>query len=385
VLPNSSATRGLAARASGPRIAELTNITIAIVIRLSEIAHRLAGTTKGWFLEFRLIPVLLWSYTSVALGTAMAFAERRVFDPGFLAVAMGLAALIQGWVTHAVNEIYDWRSGTDRHGRLRALSGGSKVRNLGLLDERGLWIVFAASTASVVVLAGYVATARAAWLVLLIGAGYFLGVAYTAPPFATAYRPFVGEGLGAFPGVLLAGLGAYAIQTLDLSWTALAVLSAHAFICTAMLVMHHYVDAPSDAEAIPPKKTTVVFLGTRRARGYATALAAAGAFVYGGLALFLDPVFALGTFFTLPAIAAHARVMPENLLSVTRQELRVIQLGIAAGLSVSVALAPALWLLLPLAAAGYFAHLVVAAPPASLARAWRSVPRSPPSENGPPP
>ncbi len=336
---------------------------------------RFRPKAKGWFLEFRLIPVLLWSFTSVVLGTALAFYEDGVFDPWRLAVAMALAGLIQGWVTHSVNEIYDWRSGTDRDGRPRALSGGSKVRNLGLLEERDLWTVFGVSSVAVAVLGAYAALAYAAWLLVLIGIGYLLGLAYTLPPLATAYRPFLGEWLGGFPGVLLGGLGAYGIQALTLSTFAVVALTAHALVCTAMLVMHHYQDAPSDAEALPPKRTTVVALGPRGARRYATFLAAAAAAVYGALALTASWAFALGALLTAAAVWVHVRTDPSRLASVTRNELRVIQLGIAAGLSVAVVLAPVLWPLVPLAAAGYFAHLVVAAPPAELARAWRRVPR----------
>jgi 1,4-dihydroxy-2-naphthoate octaprenyltransferase len=317
-----------------------------------------------------MIPVLLWSFTSVGLGTGLSIWERGTFDPWSLVVAMALAGLVQGWVTHAINEIYDWRSGTDRDEKPRALSGGSKVQNLSLLQERDLWTVFGAASVGVAVLSAYVALSRPFWLLLLVGAGYILGVAYTLPPVATAYRPYVGEWLGGFPGVLLAGLGAYGIQALTLSWVVVAALSAHALVCTAMLVMHHYVDAPADATASPPKRTTAVSLGLPRARIYATALAAAAALIYGLLVLLVQPAFALGALFTLPAVGAHARVRPWDLVSVTRNELRVIQLGIAAGLSTAVALAPALWPLVPIAAVAYAVHLVVAAPPPDLARAW---------------
>jgi 1,4-dihydroxy-2-naphthoate octaprenyltransferase len=340
---------------------------------LSETEHFRSLRTRllGWFLEFRLIPVLLWSYTSVALGTALAVSERGTFDPWLLLVAMALAGLVQGWVTHSVNEIYDWRSGTDRDAQPRALSGGSKVQNLRLLGERDLWLIFYVSTAAVVGLALYVALIRAVWLLALIGIGYILGVLYTMPPVATAYRPFLGEGLGGFPGVLLAGLGAYGIQALALSWTAIAALSAHALICTAMLVMHHYQDAPADARATPPKRTTVVVLGPTWSRRYATLLAVSAALVYGLLGIRTNPAFLLGTAFSLAAAVVHARTDLGSLVSITRNELRIIQLGIAGGLAVSVAIAPILWPLLPLAALGYFAHLRAVAPPRDLASAWR--------------
>jgi len=332
---------------------------------------RIAGKKAlGWFLEFRLIPVLLWSYTAVALGTALAIWEHGTFDPGLLAVALGLAGLVQGWVTHAINEIYDWRSGTDRDPKPRALSGGSKVLNLRLLGERDLWLVFLASSAGVAILGAYAAATRALWLALLVIIGYVLGVAYTLPPIATAYRPFVGEWLGGFPGVLLAGLGAYGIQARTLSWTALAALAAHALVCTAMLVMHHYADAPADAAAKPPKRTTVLALGLEGAKIYAAGMAMGALALYEVLGLRVHPAFSVGALITIPAVWAHLHVDPRDLRSITRNELRIIQLGIAAGLATSVVLAPVLWPLLPLAALGYAAHLAAVAPPPELARAW---------------
>ena len=353
--------------------AELSNITIAIVIRLPEIAQfrSLERKALGGFLEFRLIPVLLWSYTSVVLGTALAARQQGTFDPWLLAIALTLSGLVQGWVTHSINEIYDWRSGTDRDPRPRALSGGSKVRNLGLLTERDLWVIFTASTAGVALLGGFVAVSRAPWLLLLVISGYGLGVAYTLPPLATAYRPFLGEWLGGFPGVLLAGLGAYGIQTRTLSWTALAAISAHALVCSAMLVMHHYQDAPSDARASPPKRTTVVALGPVRSRWYATFLAASAAVAYSVLALVSHPAFLFGAGLSLLAAFLHFRTDLSRLESITRNELRIIQLGIAAGLATSVAMVPSLWPLIPIASLGYLGHLRAAAPPAELSRAWR--------------
>ena len=65
------------------------------------------------FLEFRLIPVLLWSYTAVAVGTGVALAEGAPFDPWLLAVAMALAVLDQAGDAQAGNDVFDWSRGTD--------------------------------------------------------------------------------------------------------------------------------------------------------------------------------------------------------------------------------------------------------------------------------
>lgn len=327
---------------------------------------------RGWFLELRLLAVLLWSYTAVAIGTALAILEEGTFDLTWFLVAMLLGVLIQGWVTHAINEIYDWRSGTDRYGTVRGLSGGSKVLRDGLLDERGLWIIFAASTIAVLILAVLVFAYRAWWLVLLIAPSYILGVVYTVPPIATSYRPFLGEWVGGFPGVVLAGLGAYAIQTLTLSWTAVLVVVPHAFVCLAKLVVHHYLDAEADANARPVKRTTVVALGIRAARGYAIALVLSGAALYALLGWIVHPAFFIGALLTAVAALFHMRIRPTDLKSVTRNELRIVQLGLAAGLGTAVVMAPSLWPLLLVAGIGYLSHVIVAAPPRDLARAWFS-------------
>jgi 1,4-dihydroxy-2-naphthoate octaprenyltransferase len=174
--------------------------------------------------------------------------------------------------------------------------------------------------------------------------------------------------------VLLAGLGAFAVQTLNLSIVVVAALTAHALICTAMLVVHHYLDAPMDKIASPSKRTTVVALGVQSSRWYAASMAAVAAVIYGLLGALVQPAFFLGAGLTAIAVWVHVRISPTDMKSVTRNELRVIQLGIAGGLSTAVALAPPLWPMLPLAVVGYFAHLVIASPPAELARAWRKAP-----------
>jgi len=308
----------------------------------------------------------------VALGTAIAYFATGSLNGLWFLAALALGALIQGWETHAINEIYDWRSGTDQPGG-RALSGGSHVRNLGLLAERDLWWIFAISSVAVAALTAWVVRERAAWLALLIVAGYGLGLAYTAPPLSTSYHPFAGEWLGGFPGVLLSGLGAYAIQTLSISLVVTTALAAHALVCMSMLIVHHYLDEPMDAGATPPKRTTVVALGFTNAKRYAGIMAATAAALYALLGATVQPASFLGAAFTMPAVWIHLRINPGELKSVTQNELRVIQLGVAAGLSTAVGLAPPLWPLLPIAAVGYLAHLAVAAPPPELARAWRKV------------
>src|SRR2546428_6803971 len=98
----------------GHRIPEASNITIAIVKLVATVPrrHEWARRAKGWFLEFRLIPVLLWSYTAVALGTGVAFGSSGTFHPKRLPVALPPGRLIQSWASHATNENYHCQSAT---------------------------------------------------------------------------------------------------------------------------------------------------------------------------------------------------------------------------------------------------------------------------------
>src|SRR3989454_1494664 len=186
----------------GHRIPEASNITIAIVKLMATVPRRRdwARRAKGWFLEFRLIPVLLWSYTAVGLGTGVAFRGSGTLNPLWFVVALALGGLIQGWVTHAINEIYDWRSGTDRVNEGRALSGGSRVRNLDLLEERDLWWIFAVSTAGVAALTAWVILVRAPWLALLIIGGEAAGLPPPNPPLSISVPPPGRAVVGGGPG-----------------------------------------------------------------------------------------------------------------------------------------------------------------------------------------
>jgi len=313
----------------------------------------------GVFLEFRLIPVLLWSFTAVTLGTAVAYHEAGVLDWRWFLVTLAIATLVQGFETHAVNEIYDWKSGTDRAEVPRALSGGSKVLNRGLLTIHELWVVFAVSSVLVFLLTLYLALERSWALIAFVVPGYVSGLVYTMPPIRTAYRPFAGELSGGFLGVMLCVLGGYYVQTLMISAAAIVASMAYACVCVAMLMMHHYLDVEADLAAQPPKRTTIAFLGRRSGKAYTESYAVAALVGFAVLTVWY-PVFLAAVPFAALAVLAHARTNPADVRSVTGNELRVIQLGIATGMAASVALAPIL-LPLPLAAvAGYLVHLRLA-------------------------
>ena len=320
-----------------------------------------------------MIPVLLWSFTAVHVGTAVAFFETGRFDPFLFLAALFLGTEVQGFVTHAMNEIYDWRSGTDPHGSARLLSGGSKVLNARLLTERGLWAIFGAASLAVMAVGLWVIVFRSPWMALFVIGGYVLGVAYTAPPFRLAYRPWVGEWVGGFLGVFLAGTGAYFIQTLSLSPLAVITAAAHASTCVGMLLVHHYLDLAADRAASPRKVTTVVHLGLRWATTYASGFAIA-ALVLTAVAGAMAWPFLLALAPLALVLRSHRQIRPEDLGSVTAEEIRIIQGGILAGLLASIILAPFLFLSAILAVPAFAIHYWLATSPGMAARSEAPVP-----------
>ena len=294
----------------------------------------------GLWLEIRVIPVLLWSFTAITLGTALAWRDGDGISVGGYLVAVAVGVLLQGLVAHCVNEIADWRSGTDRDPAPRVISGGSKVIASGLLGTRELRLVgFAAAIAATVL--GIVAAAEWGWILLAYGAAGLAGaVLYTLPPVRAAYRPFTGEAV-AFVCIWGCTTGAYVLQRGELSGGAALAGIAYAASCVAMLMMHHYLDRIPDSRALPPKTTTIVLLG-RAGRRYAVlwaAIALVGACL---LTALVDDRFAIAAAAFAAALAVHAGVNPSDPASVTRGELAVIVLGMAGGLGTAAALAPPL-------------------------------------------
>jgi len=300
----------------------------------------------GLWLEIRIIPVLLWSYTAITLGTALAWRDGgSVSVPGYLA-AIAVGVLLQGLVAHCVNEIADWRSGTDRDPSPRVISGGSKVIASGLLGPRALAAIGAAAAVAAAVI-GLLAAMAWGWILVLYGlAGLAGAVFYTLPPVRAAYRPFSGEAI-AFACVWGCTTGAYVLQRGELSGGAALAGIAYAASCVAMLMMHHYLDRIPDSRAFPPKTTTIVLLagaGRRYAVMWA-AIALAGALA---LAALVDQRFLIAATGFAVALALHAGVLPDDPASVTRSELGVILVGMASGLGTAAALAPGLiWAVVP--------------------------------------
>ena len=305
--------------------------------------------TVGVWVELRVIPVTLWSFCGIALGSAVAW-DAPGRSGGWLGCAFVIGLLLQGVVAHAVNEITDWRSGTDRHPAPRVFSGGSKVVRAGLLDERDLTVLAVAGAVAATGLGVWAAAERGWWLLGLGAIGLLGAVAYTLPPVRAAYKPFAGETI-AFVCVIACAIGGAGVQTGDVEWRAVLVGGAHAAYCVSMLMLHHFLDRVPDSEANPPKITSVVRLG-RHARSYALAWSLAAALGWALSAIAIGPAALAGAVAAAVAVACQLRVDPDDPRSVTIAEAIVIAAGILGALTTAVTVAPDLaWVLaLPLVA-----------------------------------
>ena len=140
----------------------------------------MGAVARGLWLELRVIPVLLWSFSAITLGTALGGGSD--VEGWYYLGAVALGVLIQGVLAHTLNEIEDWRSGTDRHDSPRVISGGSKVLVAGLLTPRALKLLFAVAFVATTVL-GLALVASRGLVMLPFGlAGVAGAVLYTLPP-----------------------------------------------------------------------------------------------------------------------------------------------------------------------------------------------------------
>jgi len=221
---------------------------------------------KAWFMIFRIQAVMVWAVATVAVGTAFAYHFRGTIDWVNLFLCVTIASIVQGFPAHIVNEVTDWDSGADR---VRpGKSGGSKVLLTGLATAQQLWRMFRVTSLIAFLLVAWLCY-RTSWgLGILFLMGYAVCIFYTLPPVRLAYRPFLGEWLGGFAGIVINIVGSYAAQTGTFDFPVFRIALPIGMIYIGIMLLFHYVDIEGDREARPIKRTTIVFLGLRRSQSY---------------------------------------------------------------------------------------------------------------------
>lgn len=204
----------------------------------------------------RTLPAIL---APVLVGTALARGVADRFDALIFAATVFGALFIQIGANLA-NDYSDARRGADTEDRL----GPVRVTAGGLLPPKyvlyATWLAFALAVIS----GGYLIY-EAGWELLLVGAASIVAaVLYTGGP-----RPYGYVGLGEvfvfiFFGVV-AVMGSYYVQTLELTWVAFALSIPVGMLACAILMVNNIRDLDTDRRS--GKNTLAVRLGRSRMRG----------------------------------------------------------------------------------------------------------------------
>ncbi len=294
---------------------------------------------RGLWTLLRFVPVLTWSGAALLIGIGIAYAQGT-FNPLYTLLMLGGAVLLQGFVTHAYNDITDWRSGTDPASP-RIMSGGSHVIPQGYFTPRGLGTIGAATLLLTLAIGLYFIFAVGPGVAIVLAVGVYAGVFYTTPPLATGYRPFVGEWLTALPALVALPVGAYYILTRTLTAAVLVAGSVHGILCIARLMNHHIPDMAADAAARPRKVTSVVWVRDHLGLRYVPWLGAlyflVAAAVAGLGGLLINPSLAVPLPFALASAGLAATADPSDAAQVTRRELWISLLIVASAVALVMA------------------------------------------------
>ncbi|WP_324716726.1 1,4-dihydroxy-2-naphthoate polyprenyltransferase [Carboxydochorda subterranea] len=245
---------------------------------------------KAWVMAAR-IPTLPAATAPVLAGTGAAAAHGPLSLPVFLAT-LAAALLIQVG-TNFANDLYDFRKGADRPGRL----GPTRVTQTGLLSERdverGTIVAFGAA----VLIGAYLASVGG-WPIVAVGlASIVAGVLYTGGPWPIGYHGLGDLFVFVFFGVV-AVTGTFYLQAGAVTPGALLASVPVGLLVTDILVVNNLRDIDQDRQA--GKRTLAVRIGEQATRiQYAL-------FVVVALAMpaVLRAVGAAGPLFWLPWLSA---------------------------------------------------------------------------------
>ncbi|AXF56180.1 prenyltransferase [Salicibibacter kimchii] len=184
----------------------------------------------------------------------------------FMILSIG-ALFFHGVLTHLLNDVSDYKSGTDAHSPA-ILSGGSRVTQDGYfsvddLEKLGDRLIYAIVFSCIaLVFFGFYQIS----ILLLIGV--WAAASYSCLPLRLSYRPFVGEVLSLFPSMLALGLAGAWLALDDLPAWALQNATINALFCVAWVMVHHIPDRHADQQAKPKKRTTVVWAMEKFGQAY---------------------------------------------------------------------------------------------------------------------
>jgi 1,4-dihydroxy-2-naphthoate polyprenyltransferase len=204
--------------------------------------------------------VLPMTITAGAVAGLLAVGQEG-FRPALLALAIA-GIVLAHMSNNLMNDLFDIDAGSDTKEYPRALYAPHPILS-GMISRKGL--VAAALVVNVLDLAILlVLFAERGWPVVAFAlAGFFLSVAYTAPPLRLKKRGLGEPDVLVVWGPLMVG-GTYYAAVGEIPWQVIAASIPYGLLCTTVLMGKHIDKAPWDEpQGI---KTLPVLLGERGAR-----------------------------------------------------------------------------------------------------------------------
>lgn len=224
---------------------------------LTEIsATQALSPAQTWVLAIRP-KTLAVAVGPVAVGTAVAMVAGNANFAAAAAALVGALFLQVG--CNFANDVYDSEKGADTEDRL----GPPRAVQLGLLTpaqmKRGMLVAFGFAIA-----VGLYLVSIAGWPVIAVGVLSILAAyAYTGGPYPLGYHGLGDVAVFLFFGVI-AVVGTEFVQSLRLSWQALAASVPVGLLATSVLVVNNLRDVETDRVA--GKRTLAVRMGPAGAR-----------------------------------------------------------------------------------------------------------------------
>jgi len=244
-------------------------------------------------------PFLTATLVSIVLGTAVAWTRNGVFN--FLHFVL---ALVGGTFLHLganiSNDYYDHRSGNDEVNKefVRPFSGGSRTIQQGLLTPKEVLsgsLLFYALAVSIGI---YIAWAVGPIILGFGLIGMLSGFFYTGRPFTWVNRG-IGEALVGLNFGALMTLGAYYVQTKQLSIEPLLASIPVSLLIAGVLYINEFPDYMADKAV--GKNTLVVRLGRQGAAyGYALIMLGTYASILLNAVAGITPVYTLFALISIP-------------------------------------------------------------------------------------
>ncbi len=291
----------------------------------------------GSYLAELRAPFFTGSIVPVVLGSAVAWRHGAAFDWSLFFLTLAGAVLIHA-AANVMNDYYDHKSGTDAANTEFAspFTGGSRMIQKGLLSPREVFIEGVLLYAAGAAIGLWLAFTRGLPILYIGIIGTVTSFFYTAPPFKFVHRG-AGEIFIALNFGLLPTLGAYYVQTQELSWIPVIASVPIAILIMLILYINEFQD--HDADRSVGKNHWVVRLGRRRASfWYAVFLGIVYVSIAAGVLLKVVPTYALAALLTLPVAfkaVVTTRTNYDDPKALTPANAMTIKLHLIIGLIIS--------------------------------------------------